>query len=157
MTGFKITNLITDIFMFLYSFLFCGLVGGFSFLELFVGSWGKEDKIVSEALILLLTSGLIIIHGFLALVFGIISFAAWRKKKKPYFICNLIITISGIVGIGVLCLLYSLNGLGGADVTILNTLVHAEVFFLIYVGLCALGLVLTLLSRVTQKSDPMIQ
>ena len=151
MIGFKITNLITDIFMFLYSFLFCSLVGGFSLLELFVGSWGKEDKIISESLILLLASGIIIVHGFLSLVFGIVSFAAWRKKPKPYLICNLIMAISGIVGLGVPCLLYNLNGLRGADVTILNSLVHAEVFFLIYVGICVLALFLTLLAHATKK------
>ncbi|MBO4927489.1 MAG: hypothetical protein J5379_04475 [Clostridiales bacterium] len=151
MTGFKITNLITDIFMFIYSFVFCGLVGGFSLFELFIGSWGRENKAVSEALILLVSSGMIIIHGFLALVFGIIAYSAWRKKAKPYLICNLIITISGILGMGGACLLYSLNATGGADVTLLNNLVRGEVFFLIYVGICVLGLVLTLLSHLTGK------
>ena len=150
MIGFKITNLITDILAFVYSFLFCGLVGGFSFLELFVGSWGKRDDFVTESFVLLLSCGLIIAHGFLLFLFGIISFAAWRKKPKPYLICHLIFSISGIVGTGLLCLLYHINATGSVDVTILSDfLLKGEVLFLIYVAFCALELLLTFLSHIT--------
>ena len=79
MKGFKITNLITNIIAFLYSFLFCGLIGGFSLLELFVGSWGKNDDAISESLILLLSSAVIILHGFLLVIFGGYAYSKWKN------------------------------------------------------------------------------
>ena len=151
MIGFKITNLLTNIVTFLYAFLFCGLVGGFSFLELFIGSWGRRDDAVTESFILLFSSGFVILHGFFLFIFGIIAFAAWRKKEKAYLICHLIFSIIGIAGMGLLCLLYSVNATGAVDVRILdNFLLRGEVLFLGYVAFCALELALTLLSLLTR-------
>ena len=96
MKGFKITNLITNIIAFLYSFLFCGLIGGFSLLELFVGSWGKNDEAISESLILLLSSAVIILHGFLLVIFGGYAYSKWKNNPKPYLKCHLFLSISGI-------------------------------------------------------------
>ena len=154
MVGFKITNLLTNIITCLYAFLFCGLVGGFSFLELFAGSWGKRDDFVTESFILLLASGFVILHGVLLFLFGLISFAAWRNKAKPYLLCHLIVSLIGMAGMGLFCLLYSVNSTGTVDVTILDGfLLRGEVLFLGYVAFCGLGLVLTLLSHFTRSRN----
>ena len=152
MTGFKIINLITNILMSLYAFLYCGLVGGFSLLEAFFSSWGGNQEGITESIILLSTSGLMALHGFTILILGIVAFAAWRKKAKPYLICHLICAISGIAIIGGLCLLYSINATGACDVIVMGDhLLRGEVMILIYVALCVLELLLTLLAHVTRK------
>lgn len=151
MVGFKITNLLTNAITFLYAFLFCGLVGGFSFLELFAGSWGSDNEFITESFILLLSSGFVVVHGFFFFILGIIAFAAWRNKPKSYLICNLICSIIGIVGMGLMCLLYSVYYTGSIDQTVLEEFpLRSEVLFLGYIALCGLGLVLTLLSHFTR-------
>ncbi|MBO4688038.1 MAG: hypothetical protein J5636_05950 [Clostridiales bacterium] len=147
MKGFKITNLIMNILMFLYAFAFTGLVGGFSLLEIFVGSWGRNEEAVSEAVVLFFSSAVIILHGFLALIFGIVAFAAWRKKPKPYLITHLSLSISGIIGMGGLCLLYRLYSTGACDVMVLdNRLLRGEYLFLMYVALCVIELLLAVIA-----------
>ena len=154
MKGFKITNLIMNILMFLYSFTFTGLVGGFSLLEIFFGSWGRNEEAVSEAVILFFSSAVSILHGFLALIFGIVAFAAWRKKPKPYLITHLILSISGIIGMGGMCLLYRLYSTGACDVMVLdNRLLRGEYLFLMYVALCVIEFLLAILSYVTSGSE----
>ena len=150
MKGFKITNLITNIIAFLYSFLFCGLIGGFSLLELFVGSWGKNDDAISESLILLLSSAVIILHGFLLVIFGGYAYSKWKNNPKPYLKCHLFLSISGIACMGILCLIYTSVVNGPGDTRILNDhFIKGEFLYLVYIALCALELLLTILSHIT--------
>ncbi len=150
MKGFKIANLITNIIAFVYAFSFCGLIGGLSILELFFGSFGKDHELITEALVLFLSCGLIFFHGILLLALGITAFAKWRDDPKKYQKTHLILSITGIAGTGLMYLLYSTNSSGAYESHVFDLFrFRGEFLILGYTLFCAVELILTILSRTT--------